>query len=62
MTVNHIQGAVDLIAANSGGVLEYIYQKYIVSGRKSRNNQTYQTGSVLSNEEVLRLAQRPANL
>jgi primase-polymerase (primpol)-like protein len=57
MTGNRFQGAIDSIAFDSGGVLEYIHQKYIATSRKSTNNQSFQAVSSFSDEEVLRLAQ-----
>jgi hypothetical protein len=57
MTGKCFQGSVDSITADSSGILEYIHQKYIVSDRKSRNNQSFQAVSTLSDDEVLRLAQ-----
>ena len=57
MTGKKYQGAVDFIAEDNGGALEYIHQKYIAAGKKTRKSNTNSMPGTLADDEILRLAQ-----
>jgi len=57
MTGKKYQGSVDYIAEDNSGALEYIHQKYITSGRKTRKSSVKSTPGMLADDELLRLAQ-----
>lgn len=57
MTGQKYQGVVDFIGVDSGGILDFIHQKYVAPKQKSRKQSTYQMGAMLSDDDIIRLAQ-----
>ena len=57
ITGKKYQGAVDIIAEDNSGALEYIHQKYIAVGRKTRKSSTKSMPGTLADDDILRLAQ-----
>ncbi len=57
ITGNQFQGSIHSIGTDSGGVLDFIHQKYVATGRKSKKTSISQLGAVLPDDELLKLAQ-----
>ena len=57
VTGQKYQDSVDFIGEDTEGILDFIHQKYIASGRKSKKISTFQSGTTLPDDELLRLAQ-----
>ena len=57
VTGQKYQGSVDFIGEDTGGILDYIHQKYIAAGRKTKKQSSIQPGAGITDDELLQLTQ-----